>query len=126
MKTKKECMYTKSHEWVQFLSDDTARVGLSDYAQEKLGNLVFISLPEVDDEVNAGEGFADVESVKAVSTVYTPISGIVTAINEDLLDTPELVNNDAYEAWMVEIGQISKKNELMNVDEYEAFCAEEG
>lgn len=83
-----DLMYTKSHEWIKMQEDGTALVGLSDYAQDALGDLVFVNLPEAGDEVSAGEPFADVESVKAVSDVYSPLTGVVDAINDNLLDTP--------------------------------------
>jgi glycine cleavage system H protein len=120
----KEFFYAKTHEWVQFLDDTKARIGISDYAQSELGDLVFISLPEVDDEVNVGEEFADVESVKAVSNVYSPVSGTVTAVNEDLLDQPELVNSDPMEAWFIEVENISDKAELLSELEYKKLIAE--
>lgn len=116
----KKMMFTKSHEWVQFLDATTARVGISDYAQSQLGDLVFINLPEAGDEVEAGEEFADVESVKAVSSVYSPVTGTVRAINEELLDHPELVNSDAYDAWFIEVEDIKDQTELLTEDEYKA------
>lgn len=116
----KKFMFTKSHEWVQFLDDTTARVGISDYAQGQLGDLVFINLPEVGDEVEAGGEFADVESVKAVSNVYSPVTGTVKAINEELLDHPELVNADAFDAWFIEVEDIRDQSELLTEDEYKA------
>ncbi len=117
---KKEFLLTKSHEWVQFLNDTTARVGISDYAQGQLGDLVFINLPEVGDEVEAGEEFADVESVKAVSNVYSPLTGTVKAVNEDLLDHPELVNADAFDAWFIEVEEIRDRSDLLTEEEYKA------
>lgn len=111
-------LYVKSHEWVEFLDDTTARVGISDYAQNELGDLVFISLPEEGDEVSVGESFADIESVKAVSNVYSPVSGNVKAVNEDLLDQPELVNSDAMDAWFIEVENISDKADLLTEEEY--------
>ena len=84
--------YAKSHEWVKTLEDGTVLVGLSDYAQDALGDLVFVNLPEAGDEVTEGESFADVESVKAVSDVYSPVSGTVAEVNEGLLDAPESIN----------------------------------
>jgi glycine cleavage system H protein len=122
---KKSLLFTKSHEWVQFVNESTARIGLTDYAQKELGDLVFVNLPEVGDEVVASEEFADVESVKAVSNVYSPVTGTVKAINEELLDQPELINSDPYEAWLVEIEDISTKEELLTEEEYEAFISEE-
>ncbi len=117
---KKEYLYAKSHEWVQFLDEKTARIGISDYAQGELGDLVFINLPEVGDELVAGEEFADVESVKAVSNIYSPVTGTVRAINEELLDHPELVNADASEAWFVEVEDIKDQVDLLTEDQYKA------
>lgn len=116
----KEFLFLESHEWVQFLDDTTARIGISDYAQKELGDLVFINLPEVGDELIAGEEFADVESVKAVSNIYSPVSGRVKAINEELLDHPELVNSGAFDAWFVEVEDISDRSELLTEGEYKA------
>jgi glycine cleavage system H protein len=116
---KQELLYAKSHEWVQFEDDTTARVGISDYAQSELGDLVFINLPEVGDEVAAGEAFADVESVKAVSSVYSPVTGVVKAINEELLDQPEFVNSSPMDAWFIEVEKISDKTDLMTEEEYQ-------
>ncbi len=117
----KELLYSKSHEWVQMLDDTTARIGLSDYAQDALGDLVFVNLPESGDDVAAGETFADVESVKAVSDVYSPLTGVIAEVNEALLDAPESINEDPYGAWFVQVTDISDKEELMNAEEYEAF-----
>ncbi|HHT96816.1 MAG TPA: glycine cleavage system protein GcvH [Clostridiales bacterium] len=117
--------YTRTHEWVEFISESKARVGLTDFAQESMGDLVFINLPEVDDEVIVDESFADVESVKAVEDVLSPLTGIVSAINDDLLDTPELINQEPYEAWLVEIDNITEKGELLDEDEYKKVLSEE-
>lgn len=122
--TPKELMYTKSHEWVQE-EGDIVVVGLTDFAQEALGGLVFVNLPEVGDEVTAGEAFADVESVKAVSDVFSPVSGVVTEINEELLDSPELINDDPYGAWLVKIGEVTDHEDFLDADAYDAVCAEE-
>ena len=84
----KELKYSRSHEWVEFLSEDKVRIGLTNYAVEELGDLVFINLPEVDDDVEIEEPFADVESVKAVSDVFSPVTGTISSVNEDLLDHP--------------------------------------
>ncbi len=113
--------YAKSHEWVEFSEDGTARIGMTDYAQDQMGDLVFVNLPEADDEVTAGEPFGDVESVKAVSDVYSPVSGVVAEINEELLDHPELINSDPYGAWMIRVSDIEGQEELMTAGEYEAF-----
>lgn len=113
--------YSKSHEWVLFEEDGVARIGLTDYAQKALGDLVFVNLPEPEDSVTAGEPFGDVESVKAVSDVYSPVTGIVEEINEELLDSPELINSEANEAWLVKVRDITDQEELMDAAEYEAF-----
>lgn len=118
-------LFAKSHEWAEFLDDTTARIGISDYAQSELGDLVFINLPEVGDEVTVGEAFADVESVKAVSNVYSPVTGVVKAVNEELLDQPELVNEAPYEAWFIEVEEISEKEELLTEEEYKSHVSEE-
>lgn len=120
-----ELKYTKSHEWVKFLNATTAEVGLTDYAQSELGDLVFVNLPEVGNSIAAGEVFADVESVKAVSDVYSPVTGEVGAINEALLDAPETINNDPYGAWFARIENISATEELMGYSDYEEFVEKE-
>ena len=117
--------YTKSHEWLKE-EDGVAVVGITDFAQDALGDVVFVNLPEAGDEVVAGEAFGDVESVKAVSDLVSPVSGIVQAVNEELLDTPELLNSDPYNAWIIKVEQVNDREELMDADDYEAFCAEEG
>lgn len=101
MNVPKELMYTKSHEWVKTVDETTVVVGLTDYAQDALGDLVFVNLPEPGDDVTAGEAFGDVESVKAVSDVLSPVTGQVEEINEELLDSPESVNQSPYDAWFV-------------------------
>lgn len=122
---KKDALYAKSHEWV-VIDGDTATVGISDFAQSELGDLVFVNLPEPGDEVVAGEAFADVESVKAVSDIYSPISGTVAEINEELLDAPELINDDANEAWFIKVEGVSEQSDdLLSPEEYETFCAEQ-
>ena len=122
--TPAELKYTKSHEWVKE-EGDIVVVGLTDFAQEALGGLVFVNLPEVGDEVEVGESFADVESVKAVSDVFSPVTGVVTEINEELLDSPEFINDDPYGAWLIKVGEITEKEELLDAAAYDAVCAEE-
>lgn len=117
--------YTKSHEWVKE-ENDVAVVGISDFAQDALGDVVFVNLPEAGDEVVAGESFGDVESVKAVSDLVSPVSGIVQAVNEELIDAPEMLNSDPYGAWIIKVEQVNDYEELLDADDYEAFCAEEG
>lgn len=121
----KELKYSKSHEWVKYEDENTVLIGLTDYAQNELGDLVFVNLPEEGDEVAAGDAFGDVESVKAVSDVYSPVTGAVAAINEDLLDAPESINEDPYGAWFIRVGNVSDTEELMDADAYEAFTKEE-
>ncbi len=116
-----ELKYSKSHEWVKFLEDGTALVGLTDYAQDALGDLVFVNLPEAGDGVNAGEAFADVESVKAVSDVFSPLTGTVAEVNEELLDAPQLLNESPYEAWLIKVDGITGQDELMDAQEYVKF-----
>ncbi|HWP51498.1 MAG TPA: glycine cleavage system protein GcvH [Clostridia bacterium] len=117
--------YSKSHEWVK-MDGDVAVVGISDFAQNALGDVVFINLPQEGDRVSAGEGFGDVESVKAVSELVSPLSGKVCAINEELLDAPEKLNADPYGAWIIKVEEISDQEELLDAAAYEAFCAVEG
>lgn len=120
-----ELKYTKSHEWIQ-MDGNTAIIGISDFAQDALGDLVFVNLPQVGDSVIAGEAFGDVESVKAVSDLICPVSGTVVAINEDLLDSPEMLNSDPYGAWIIKVNEITTTEELIDAAAYEAFCVEEG
>ena len=126
MNTPDHLRYTKSHEWVLFADDGTAKVGLTDHAQDALGDLVFVNLPQVGDALTCGEALGDVESVKAVSDVYSPVTGTVKAVNEDLLDTPEAINADPYGAWLVEVEDITDQEELLDAAAYEVHCAEEG
>ncbi len=120
-----ELKYTKDHEWIK-MEGDTAIIGISDFAQDALGDVVFINLPEVGDAVNAGEAFGDVESVKAVSDVNSPVTGVVCAVNEELVDAPELLNEDPYANWIIKVENITAYEELLEAAAYEAFCAEEG
>ena len=119
-----ELKYTKSHEWLR-QEDDLCVVGLTDFAVNALGDIVFIRLPEAGDEVTAGVSFADVESVKAVSDVFSPVSGKVAEINEQLLDSPELVNKDPYNAWFIKIENAGGTEELLDAAAYEEVCAQE-
>lgn len=125
MNTPDHLRYTKSHEWILFADDGTAKVGLTDHAQDALGDLVFVNLPQVGDALTCGEALGDVESVKAVSDVYSPVTGTVKAVNEDLLDTPEAINADPYGAWLVEVENITDQEELLDAAAYEAHCAQE-
>ncbi len=125
MNIPKELQYTKSHEWVRREGEDVL-VGLTDFAQEQLGDLVFINLPNVGDGMNVGDALADVESVKAVSDVYCPVKGVVKAVNETLLDAPESVNQSPYAAWLARLTDIEELGELMDAAAYEELVAKEG
>ena len=122
----RELKYTKTHEWVRFTDEETAYVGITDYAQDQLGDLVFVNLPAEGDALTAGESFADVESVKAVSDVNSPVTGTVEKVNEELADAPEKMNEAPYDAWFVLAGGITGTEDLMDAEAYEAFVAEEG
>ena len=118
--------YSESHEYVR-VEGDYGYVGITDYAQHALGNVVYVDMPEVDDEVEAGEDFGAVESVKAASDLYSPVSGTVVEVNEALEDEPELVNKDAFENWIIKV-ELSDKAELDNLMDaaaYEKFCENE-
>lgn len=121
MKIPEERKYTKSHEWIKLEEGGRAEIGLTDYAQEKLGDLVFVELPEVGDELTPGEAFADVESVKAASDVYAPVGGKVAEINEALADAPESINKDPYGAWLVRAEEVSAGEELLDAAAYRAL-----
>ena len=116
----RELKYSKDDEWLRYEGDE-AYVGITDYAQSELGDLVFVNLPEVGDEVVAGEAFGDVESVKAVADVMSPVSGVVVELNEDLLDDASLINSDPYGSWFIKVGSITGEEELMTADEYDAY-----
>ncbi|NLK65383.1 MAG: glycine cleavage system protein GcvH [Tissierellia bacterium] len=126
MKVLKGLYYSINHEWVK-VEGEEAFVGITDYAQEHLGDIVYVELPEVDDEFEREDSFSVVESVKAASDVYLPVSGKVLAVNEALEDEPALLNTDAYENWIVKISLNDKAelDELMTSEEYEKFLTEE-
>ena len=116
-----ELLYVKSHEWVQKQEDGTYLIGITDYAQDALGDLVFVNLPEEGDEVVKGETFADVESVKAVSDVFSPVSATIEAVNEELADDPALINSDAYGAWFIKVSNLTDHEDLLSAKEYEEY-----
>ena len=111
--------YTKDHEWAK-VTGDTIRIGISDYAQDQLGDIVFVEMPSVGDSFEEGDEFGTLESVKAVSELYAPIAGEVVAVNEDLEDAPELLNQDPYASWIVEIkpGDSKEIEQLLDRDTY--------
>jgi len=120
--------YSKEHEWVEVLGDNKVKVGITDYAQHSLGDIVFVEVPGEGDDVTANETMGSVESVKAVSDVYCPLSGKVVEVNGELEDSPELVNEDPYgKGWMVvvELSDSSELDQLLSAEEYDAFIKEE-
>ncbi len=119
--------YSKDHEWVK-VEGEYATIGITDYAQDSLGDVVYVELPDIGDELDAGDEIGIVESVKAASDIYTPLSGKVVAVNEELVDTPEAINKDPYASWIIklEISQVEEIEKLMTSQEYEAFIKQEG
>jgi glycine cleavage system H protein len=119
--------YTKEHEWIK-ADGSTATIGITSYAQESLGDIVFVDLPKVGSEITAGKTFGSVESVKAVSDLYAPASGTVTEVNADLATSPEKINKDAHGSWMAKITlkNPAELNSLLSAADYEKFVAEEG
>jgi glycine cleavage system H protein len=123
----KDYKYSRDHEWVS-VKGKTARIGITQYAEKQLGDIVMVDLPKVGDSFRSGQPFGTVESVKSVSELYAPASGKVTAANDDLVDEPELVNEDPHETWLVEIEIKDPKelDSLLSAAQYEALLAEEG
>ena len=118
--------YTKEHEWVK-VEGDTGTIGITDHAQESLGDIVFVELPKPGAEISAGKSFGTVESVKAVSELFAPVSGTVSAVNEELATSPEKINSDAHGSWMIKV-KLKNSGEtdgLMSAADYEKFVAEE-
>ena len=118
--------YTREHEWIE-LEGSIGAVGITDYAQNSLGDIVYVDMPKVGDPVTANVVFGSVESVKAVSDLFSPVTGTVTAVNEELKDAPEQINTKPHEAWMikVELADPAELNKLLDAAAYEAFIAEE-
>ena len=115
--------YSESHEWVK-VEEGFAFIGITDYAQNSLGEIVFVELPEEEDNVESGADFAAVESVKAASDIVSPLTGVIVAVNEDLEDAPELLNEDAFENWIIKIEMEDKSelNKLLSKEEYQEIC----
>ena len=127
MEFPKELRYSDEHEWVA-IEDDVATVGITDYAQEQLGDVVYVELPAVDDEVIKDEAFGVVESVKAVSDIYAPVTGRVLEINIDLPESPEVINEDPYgDGWMIKVrmSDVTELDDLMTAEQYERYIEEE-
>lgn len=120
----KELKYSKDDEWVKMIDDTTALIGITDYAQDQLNDIVFVTLPAVGDEVTADTPFGDVESVKAVSDLVCPVSGVVAEVNEELDGSPELLNSDPYGNWIIKVENITGFVDLMDADAYEAKTKE--
>ena len=116
-----ELKYSRDHEWLR-MEDGIAVIGISDFAQSELGDVVFVNLPEVGDETTAGEAFGDVESVKAVSDLICPVTGTVCEVNEELLDAPEKLNEDPYLNWIIKVENVTDTEELLDAEQYEAEC----
>lgn len=126
MKILKELLYTEQHEWVK-VEGNKAYIGITDYAQKAMGDIVYVELPEVDAELNKEDAFGVIESVKAASDMYMPIDGTVLEVNEDLVDNPALVNEDAYGSWMVlvEVTDEAQLEGLLSAASYEELCNKE-
>lgn len=124
MNIPKNLKYSKSHEWL-LEKDGEYVIGITDHAQSELGDIVFINLPLVDSEIAAGEAFGDVESVKAVSDILSPVTGTIVEVNEELADAPEKLNEQPYEAWIVKVRDVTKTEELLTAEEYKAFISSE-
>jgi len=125
MRDERDLRYSKTHEWVDMSDDNTAFIGIDDFAQSEMGDIVFINLPDVGDTVEAGEVFGDVESVKAVSDLISPVSGKVIEVNEELLDNPGLINEEPYEAWMIKVEDAQEADGLMDRAEMDSFIENE-
>lgn len=125
-KTIEGLFYSESHEWVK-VDGETAIIGISDHAQQAMGNIVYVDMPEEEDEVTADEDFGAVESVKAASDLISPVSGVVMEVNEALADAPELLNKDAYENWIIKVKMDDSEElkNLMDAAAYEKFCENE-
>ncbi|WP_058270070.1 glycine cleavage system protein GcvH [Olsenella massiliensis] len=115
--------YVSSHEWFRDEGDGTHAIGLTDFAQRRLGDIVFINLPQEGDELVAGRPFCDVESVKAVSDVFAPVSGHVVMVNEGLADDPGAINEDPYGAWICRVSDVCDVDGLMDAASYDSYCA---
>ncbi|NLI60495.1 MAG: glycine cleavage system protein GcvH [Clostridiales bacterium] len=126
MKVLDELKYAQGHEWVR-VEGNKAYIGITDFAQDELGDIVFMELPELESQVDVDDILGTVESVKAASDIYAPVSGRVVEVNDELEVSPELINEDPYEAWIavIEMGDIGELDDLMDAQEYEKFCEEE-
>ena len=124
MNIPQDLLYSKTHEWVRYLENGHIQVGITDHAQESMGDIVFVDLPQEGDSFDAGDSLAVVESVKAVSDIYAPVGGTVFSVNKALIDTPELINDKCYDAWIAELERVQEEA-LLTPNEYEALISEE-
>ncbi len=125
MKVPEDLFFSKTHEWVRFEQDGTAFIGLTDHAQDALGDVAFINLCDEGESFSVGDVIGDIESIKAVTDVYTPVSGTVVSVNDELLDAPEKINSDPYGSWLIEFDGVVSNDELLDAESYEKFLAEE-
>ena len=125
MEYPKGLRYSREHEWVMVEGDDTGVIGISDFAQNELGDVVYVEAPELGEKISKDDPFGAVESVKAVSDLYAPVSGTVVEVNDALPETPELINEDPYgEGWIIKVSlsDVDELDDLMNAEEYEEYC----
>ena len=120
-----DLLYAKSHEWLRFTAEDVAEIGISDFAQSSFGDIVVVNLPEEGAAVVAGENATDVESVKAVADIVSPVTGTISRVNAELESGPEAVNERPYEAWIFEVSGITEREALLDAEQYAAFCEQE-
>ncbi|MDD2568505.1 MAG: glycine cleavage system protein GcvH [Clostridia bacterium] len=125
MNNPKNLKYAKTHEWVKMIDDSTALIGITNFAQDALGDIVFVNLPEPGDSCELETSFADIESVKAVSDILSPFTATVSEINEAVIDSPELINSDPYGTWLIKVENITDQRELLDVSAYELVCETE-
>jgi glycine cleavage system H protein len=125
MNMPKELKYTKTHEWVKLMDEKTATIGITDFAQHNLGNIVFVNIQSEGLKLGIGDNLADIESVKAVSDVFSPVAGVISKVNVDVQDSPELFNDAPYDSWIVEISDITDRVDLLSAEEYEEMVEKE-
>ncbi|MCR5484771.1 MAG: glycine cleavage system protein GcvH [Clostridiales bacterium] len=125
MSVERDLFYAETHEWVKYLDGGRALIGISDHAQEQMGDVAFINLCDEGEIISAGDEVGDIESIKAVSEIYSPVSGTVSKVNDELLEDPAALNSDPYGAWLLELEGVTENNSLMDADEYEKFIEEE-
>jgi glycine cleavage system H protein len=125
MNIPKNLLYTRTHEWIDFKEDNVALVGITDFAQSELGDIVYVNLPNEGEEFAAGDIVADIESVKTASDMFMPVTGAISATNGALADQPELINQKPYDAWIIEVSGIEDRVAMLSPDEYDAFVRSE-